>query len=199
MFTGIIQEVGVIKDIKAQDRGRVVSIASHQVIKQARVGSSVSVNGVCSTVIKKTRSYFAVNYMPETVRLTTVKKLQLGQKVNLEPSLRVGDELSGHLAFGHVDGVGRVTKVSNRGKDVVVEVTAPKSFGKYLSRKGSISLDGVSLTIVESRGNTFQFALIPYTLKATILNSLKAGDQVNLEVDMLAKYVVNYLENVKRK
>lgn len=188
MFSGIVQEIGLVKT-RQLNRGLLTfTVQGQKISRRSAVGSSVLISGVCTTVIKKTGSIFTVSYVPETQKKTTVASWQPGQRLNLEPSLRLGDEISGHFVFGHVDGRGAVKRFTKRdGAELII--TAPLAVMKFLAPKGSICLDGVSLTIVTVAPNQFSVALIPHTLRATTLSKLKPGSQVNIEVDMLMRYV----------
>jgi riboflavin synthase len=182
MFTGLIREVGRV--VSFAD-GR-LTIASAQ---EAELGDSIAIDGVCLTVVAHEEGTLAFQAVPETLARTSLGTLEAGSRVNLEPALRVGDALGGHYVQGHVDGVGHVRSVETEGADVVVRVDAPPELLRYLVEKGSVTVEGVSLTVagVDERG--FSVALIPHTLAETTLDALAAGDPVNLEVDVLAKYV----------
>lgn len=199
MFTGIVYEVGTVKDVVNAGGLIKVVIASNKVYKKTKVGSSVLINGICSTVKAKKRNMLAVEYTQETLRVTTAKGWQAGQKVNLEPALLLGDEISGHLVYGHIDGLGQVKQIRRYKQNCFMAISFHQDLMKYLVYKGSVCVDGVSLTIAKINSLSFQISLIPLTLKMTTLSSLKERDFVNIEVDLIAKYVVNYLEYVKGK
>lgn len=189
MFTGIIEKTGVIKKIGKNN----LTIAARNFLADVKIGDSIAVNGVCLTVIDLDGGKFKIELMPETLRLTNFSNLKSGDKVNLEKSLKVGDKLDGHLVLGHVDGVCKVSKVHKVKSDVVLEFKTPRESMSYIARKGSVALDGVSLTVVDvnRRSGIFTVALIPHTLKNTTLDDKKLGDRVNIEVDILAKYLKN--------
>jgi riboflavin synthase len=195
MFTGIVQEVGVIRRSEAragvsgpEDRRIEVGFAG---IARERLnpGDSICVDGVCLTVAELGATSFHADVSSETLRVTTLGGKLLDARVNLEPSLRAGDSLGGHWVSGHVDGVAEVLATSNDARSLRVEFAAPKSLARYIARKGSVTLDGVSLTVNEVDGHRFSINLIPHTLEVTTLASLGAGVRVNLEIDLLARYV----------
>ena len=160
-----------------------------------KLGESISVNGVCSTVNKISRGNFTVEYMPETVKKTTVGDFQKGKEVNLERSLRVGDLMDGHIVQGHVDCVGKIIEIKKVKESIVIKIKVPKEFMKFMAPKGSVSIDGISLTIVESKKNWFTVSLVSYTLENTNLGKIKVGAKVNIETDAIAKYIFNILKN----
>jgi riboflavin synthase len=195
MFTGIVQEIGVLKSIEAragsgaaEDRRIEVSYAS---IARDRLnlGDSICVDGVCLTVAAHGASSFFADVSGETLRVTTLGARAAGARVNLEPALRAGDSLGGHWVSGHVDGIAEVLATSNDARSLRVEFSAPKPLARYIARKGSVTLDGVSLTVNEVDGVKFAVNLIPHTLEVTTLGRLAAGTRVNLEIDLLARYV----------
>jgi riboflavin synthase len=183
VFTGIVR-----------DRGRVVSWADGRLVVEtplhAEVGDSIAVDGVCLTVVEAEGGRLAFDVVPETVARTK----PFGDAVNLEPALRTGDPLGGHYVQGHVDGVGRIQSVEAEGEGLRVFVEAPADVLRYVVEKGSIALDGVSLTVAELADDAFAIALVPHTLEATTLAELAPGQEVNLEVDVLAKYVERLLQ-----
>jgi riboflavin synthase len=185
MFTGIVREVGTVI---AFDGSRLVVSAS-ETAASAAVGDSVAVAGVCLTVVETGGGNLAFDVVAETLSRTALGRLDPGAAVNLEPSLRVGDRLGGHVVQGHVDGVGRVRSVAREGKGRRVWVDAPDEVLGYCLEKGSVAVDGVSLTVAALDDEGFEVALIPHTLAATTLGGLGAGDEVNLEADVLAKVV----------
>lgn len=183
MFTGIVQAVGRIEKLKP------LQVATGRLaLKDVDIGDSICVQGCCLTVVKKAKGRLWFDVSKETLRVTA--GLDGPGKVNLEKSLGLGEKLGGHLVTGHVDGVGVVLRFS-RGN---LKVKAPKELAAYIARKGSICIDGVSLTVNKAKGRTFEVNLIPHTLKVTTLGRLAAGDQVNLEVDLVARYVARLLD-----
>lgn len=182
MFTGIIKELGTIKSLKKEADMLIVTIESKQKLE---IDDSISINGVCSTVVSTNDSEFTVQYMPESLKITDINKWTEGDQVNLEPPLAVGDKLNGHFVQGHIDTTGKISKIHND----EFEIAFPKEYSKFIALKGSISVDGISLTISEVSKNTFKVSLIPHTLKNTTLGFKKEGDLVNIEVDMMSRYL----------
>jgi riboflavin synthase len=191
MFTGIVEERGVVREV----RGSRLAVGCRTVTSDAEVGASVSVNGVCLTVVERSEGHLAFDVSEETLRRTSFARLSEGDPVNLERPLTLASRLGGHIVQGHVDGVGEVVEVAP-GKDGAAWVTirSPKDLRRYLVDKGSVCVDGVSLTVAALDGDTFAVALIPHTLAATTLGSARPSDPVNLEVDVIAKYVQALLE-----
>lgn len=189
MFTGIIQKVAPI--LSATPTGECLRV---RIKKPAgwklTLGQSVAVDGVCSTVVSRAPAFFEVEYMPETLAKTTARTFKKNQIINLERSLTFKDFLDGGLVQGHVDACGRVKMVGKKGKTGTLEISVPKNIEKYITDKGSITINGVNLTIARMKRDTFSVALIPYTLSHTNLGLSKKGDMVNIEADMLARYVV---------
>lgn len=192
MFSGIIAAVGRIGRIERAKGGLRLSIDAGRLgLRDVAVGDSIAVNGACLTVVKRTKKSFSVDVSRESLRVTA--GLDRPGEVNLEKSLRLFDRLDGHLVLGHVDGVGTVTKVGRRGENRLLRVRAPSALARYVARKGSIAVQGVSLTVNAVRGAEFEVNLIPHTLAVTTLKGLRAGDRVNLEVDPLARYAERLL------
>ena len=187
MFTGIIAAVGRVREAKPARGGRKLTIDAGSLdLKDVAVGDSIAVNGVCLTVVAYKALSFEVDVSRATLACTT--GLAAGKSVNLEKAMRLADRLGGHLVGGHVDGVGTVKRVAPAGGSRVIAVKAPAALAKYIARKGSITVNGVSLTVNEVKGTEFTVNLIPHTLAKTNLGELRAGGKVNLEVDMLARY-----------
>lgn len=185
MFTGIVRELGRVEAVEETAEGVRLRVSGPETAAGARVGDSVAVNGVCLTVTGTSDGLLAFDAVPETLRRSTLGRLEGGAGVNLEPALQAGDSVGGHFVQGHVDGVGRVRKASAEG----VVIQAPPEILRYCVEKGSIAVEGVSLTIAQLDGDSFAVALVPHTKEATTLGRAQVGDEVNLEVDMLAKYV----------
>ena len=183
MFTGIIKYLG---KIEKQDQR--IKVVVPEIVSQIEIGSSIAVNGVCLTATQIDRDGFVAEVMPQTLRLTTLGDMKPGDQVNLEPSLRLGDEIGGHFIYGHVDGVGEIVKLYSEGEAKILSIQASKTITKYLVPQGSIAIDGVSLTIANVQNDVFEVSLIQETLSRTTLSNLKAGDKVNLEADMMLKY-----------
>jgi len=188
MFSGIIAAVGRISRVEKASGGglRLAIEAGSLGLRDVAAGGSIAVNGACLTVVKRGRNSFSVDISRETLRCTA--GLDQPGEVNLEKALRLSDRLDGHLVLGHVDGVGKVTKVERLGANRLLRVRAPASLSRYIARKGSIAVQGVSLTVNAVRGAEFEVNLIPHTLALTTLKGLRVGDRVNLEVDPLARY-----------
>jgi riboflavin synthase len=186
MFTGIVRERGRIELLEEATEGLRLEIAAPETAAQLSVGDSVSISGACLTATAVANGTFSVTAVQETLSRTSLGGLAAGDEVNLETAARVGDPLGGHFVQGHVDGLGRVEAVGGDGR---VWVEAPPEILRYCVEKGSIAVDGVSLTISGLRDGAFEVALIPHTLEVTTLGALQPGDEVNLEVDVLAKYV----------
>jgi riboflavin synthase len=193
MFTGIIEETGLVKDVKAQRGALLLTLAAREVVHDLKIDESISVNGVCLTVIKISNSDFQVQAVEETLKKTTLAILQRGAKVNLERSLRLSDRVGGHLVQGHVDVVGRVAAVHPQQGGRLLSIEVPKNLMRYIISEGSIAIEGVSLTVARLSENIITISLIPHTLDKTTLGTLKAGDKVNIEVDLIGKYVERIL------
>ena len=192
MFTGIITDIGTVRS--AEERGDLrLTIACGYDMAGVDLGASIACSGVCLTVVDKGNDWFAVDVSTETQSRTPSHMWQEGAKLNLERALRVGDELGGHFVTGHVDGMGDVTEVAPEGGSIRISVRAPREIGPYIAGKGSIALDGVSLTVNdlndEDGGTEFRINIIPHTAGHTTLGRLVAGDRVNLEIDVLARYL----------
>ncbi len=185
MFTGIVEETGVVR---SAERGRLVIAADH-VLKEIKMGGSMAVNGACLTVTDFDDKSFSVGLMPETLGRTNLGLLRSGDKVNLERPLSLGGELGGHLVQGHIDDAGRVASIAEAGESLLFRIEAPQGVMRYTVQKGFIAVDGISLTIVERDAESFTVSIVDYTRRNTTLGEKKAGDMVNLEVDIIAKYV----------
>jgi riboflavin synthase len=194
MFTGIVEEVGRLRSLRRSSQGAELDISCRRVGEDLRPGDSMAVNGVCLTVVRADGQGFVAQAMPETLRRTNLGRLVPGALVNLERALPLGGRVGGHLVTGHVDATGTVTSMRPEGDAVLMEVSAPRDLLPYLAPRGSVAVDGVSLTIVACEGDHFQVSLIPHTLAVTNLGHRRPGDAVNLEVDILARYVRHLLE-----
>ena len=193
MFTGIIEETGTVRSITSRSAGTALCICAEKVLEGTAVGDSIAVNGVCLTVTSLSDGAFTADVMPETVRLTSLARLFPGAKVNLERAMSPSGRLGGHIVSGHVDGCGRVDAIVPDGiaKRMTISLEAPLL--KYIARKGSVTLDGVSLTVVAADDRSFAVSLIPQTRSATTLGELRTGSIVNVEVDLLARYIERLL------
>ena len=193
MFTGIVEEVGTVADLRPGGPGAALDVACATVTTDADLGDSISVNGCCLTVTALSDTGFTTELMGETLGRTSLGALRPGDQVNLERALRVDDRLGGHLVQGHVDGVGTVEALTDRGAWAVMTVTLPEPLRRYVVDKGSITVEGTSLTVMEVHDSAFSVGLIPHTMAATTLGRRVPGDPVNLEVDVVAKYVERML------
>lgn len=195
MFTGITEEMGVIKALEKTLTGTRVTFLASKVMSELPVGASISVNGVCLTVVARTEREFSVEISPETLSVSTLGTLTVGTPVNLERAMRVNERLGGHLVAGHVDGVGAVRGRQQDGNAVVLTIEAPKEVLRYCIHKGSITVEGISMTLNEVTDRTFSLAVIPHTAKETTLGMKQPGDLVNLESDLIGKYVEKLLQD----
>ena len=195
MFTGIIEEVGTIAQVHPESSGLTVKIKAETVLEDTKVDDSIAVDGPCLTVRTLNQDGFTVDISEETLRKTTLRLCQVGTKVNLERSLRLGDRLGGHLVLGHVDEVATISGWKNEGTSSIMQVTVSPKVKPYIAYKGSIAVDGVSLTISNVLDNRFEVALIPHTLQVTTLGEKQDGDTVNIEVDVMARYIETLMQN----
>ncbi len=212
MFTGIIEHQGVVESLERGLGGGRITVRAGELASELRVAASIAVNGCCLTVVECTAEGFAADLSPETLRRTTFGEMKRGTRVNLERPLGAGAELGGHFVQGHVDGVGRVGRLTREGeasgdgaasagaavkKDEAnwwLEISMPDEIARYVAEKGSIAIDGISLTVAAVKDGVAAFAIIPYTYAHTNISALAAGDAVNLEADVLAKYVERLLD-----
>jgi riboflavin synthase len=195
MFTGIVREVGKVASLTGDAGGVRLEVEAPETAGTAAVGDSIALNGVCLTAVAVGGGRIAFDAVPETLARTSLEHLEPGARVNVEPSLRVGDQLGGHNVQGHVDGVGRVRRFEPEGEGRRLTIDAPHDLLRYVVEKGSIAVEGTSLTVATVDDAGFAVALIPHTLTATTLGELEPGDPVNLEADVLAKYVERLLES----
>jgi riboflavin synthase len=193
MFTGLIQDIGEIQSLQHQGGGVSLTISTQLDLRSVKVGDSISVDGVCLTVVKVSGRAFSVEVSPETSGRTTLASLKKGQPVNLETALKMSDLLGGHLVSGHVDGTGEIAEVAREGNSLRYRFRVPPEVGRYLIEKGSVAVDGISLTVAEYRDQVFSVSVIPHTAERTTLGKKKAGDKVNLENDLIAKYVEKFV------
>ena len=187
MFTGIVEELGRVKKIARQAGVTLLEISAKEVLVDTKIGDSIAVNGVCLTIVKIKDDYFVFEVMPETLKCTNLGLLKIGEKVNLERSLKVGDRVSGHFISGHIDCLGLVRRKSLRNGNLEFAVAIPVLFMKYCFSKGSISFDGISLTLADQRANILSVYIIPHTLKNTTLGFKGPSDKLNVEFDIFAK------------
>jgi riboflavin synthase len=189
MFTGIIEEIGAISRRSGAD----VTILAKTVLEGLKPGDSIAVDGVCLTVVSLDSESFVVQLSPETIDRSTLGQLRPGYAVNLERAMALGDRIGGHLVQGHVDGIGRVHSVHPQGEFSLWRFQAPADVAKYLVSKGSVAVNGISLTVVDPVRDTFGVAIIPATLEKTTLTGKRSGDPVNIEADMIGKHIYHYL------
>ncbi|MEM8947357.1 MAG: riboflavin synthase [Planctomycetota bacterium] len=194
MFTGLVQSLAAISAITPEGPGVRISITEPAIAAEAALGDSIAINGCCLTVVASDEASMVFEAGPETLQRTTLGQLSTGDQVNLETSLSLGDTLGGHLVSGHVDGVGSVEQRQDDDEWSTFWIRVPGDLARQMASKGSVAVDGVSLTLVEVEDDRFSVALIPHTLAVTTLGGRQSGDQVNLETDLLAKYVQRQLE-----
>jgi len=194
MFTGIIEGLGKIekfdKNTKTRSEAR-MKINLGKMAQGLRVGDSVAINGVCLTAINITKGIAEFEMVGETIKKTNLGRLESGDKVNIERSLKVGDRLEGHFVLGHVDGSGTILKINKQPNQIQIWIELPKKLTKYIAEKGSITVDGISLTVVDKIKNKFSVSIIPHTMQVTNLGLKKIGDKVNIETDVLGKYILS--------
>jgi riboflavin synthase len=194
MFTGIIEELGTIQTLtNARDGARIV-VNAPSILSDAKIGDSIAVNGVCLTVVQMTAASFVADVSAETLRRTSLKQMRVGSKINLERPMTPNARFGGHIVQGHVDAMGEFASAKQEGDGWNVRVKFPPELGKYIVEKGSITVDGISLTVAALGEDWFEIAVIPHTWKMTNLATLKRGEAVNLEVDIIAKYVERMLQ-----
>ncbi len=189
MFTGIVEEIGTIKSIKTNTLGLDICIEARKILEDINLGDSISVNGCCQTVTNISSNSFTVQAVVETVNLTNFQYLKQNSQVNLERALTLSSRLGGHIVSGHIDGTGVVKSIENMGNSVIFKINASKDITNYIIYKGSITVNGVSLTVCNLNDNDFSVSVIPHTIENTNFKNLKVGDIVNLEPDVIAKYV----------
>ena len=194
MFTGLVQSLATVRQVAPEGPGVRLVITDEAIAGGARLGDSIAINGCCLTVVSIDGADLSFEAGPETLRRTNLGRLQPGSGVNLESSLRMGDALGGHLVSGHIDGVGRLQRRDDDGQWCTMWFEVPGDLTRQMASKGSVAVDGVSLTLVDVEAGRFSVALIPHTLAATTLGSLQPGDEVNIETDLLAKYVERQLQ-----
>ena len=194
MFTGIVEEMGAVTVMGKTLAGTRMTILASTVLSDLKVGDSVSVNGTCLTVVTKCERYFVVEVSPETLSVTTLGHLTAGAPVNLERAMRLNERIGGHLVAGHVDGVGTIRNRQQEGNAIFFTIEAPSEVLRYCVTKGSITVDGISLTINEVTDHAFSVAIIPHTAKVTTLGLKQVNDTVNLESDLIGKYVERLLQ-----
>jgi riboflavin synthase len=193
MFTGLIEEIGTIKAIRTVGGGRRITVHAKKIMNDLKIDDSVALNGTCQTVVSLTPDSFDVEAVEETIRKTTLGRFATGMKINLERAAKLGDRMGGHLVQGHVDCTGYILSIIPEGAGKLVWISFPGEFRKYIVPIGSICIDGVSLTIAKAEATKFMVSVIPHTWQVTLFNELKSGTQVNLEFDIIGKYVENMM------
>ncbi|MCR9204416.1 MAG: riboflavin synthase [Halobacteriovoraceae bacterium] len=195
MFTGLVKEIGKIKSISRTTEGLDIEVTSHSLVKDIAIDDSVSISGVCQTVVSFNSNSFKVQAVSTTLDKTNFKNLKVGSPVNLELALTLSERMGGHLVQGHVNGVGKIINWENKGKNYVVTFGIPKELMRYVVKEGSITLNGISLTIsdINPQKNIAQVSVIPHTWNNTLFKYSAIGDEINIEVDIIAKYVENLL------
>lgn len=193
MFTGIIESLGTIRRIETQGEGKVLVIACDLDLTDTGIGDSIAVNGACLTAVSLGKGQFKVDMAPETVFRTTFDSLGPGARVNIERALKLSDRIDGHLVSGHIDGTGVVARIETRSNAIIYDIQVPENLAEEMIEKGSVAIDGISLTINQCWENGFSVSIIPHTAKITTIGFKKVGDRVNIETDMLGKYVKKFL------
>ncbi|WP_105614377.1 riboflavin synthase [Vallitalea okinawensis] len=193
MFTGIIEETGVVLANHLKGDHAVIKVKADIVLQDLKLGDSIATNGVCLTVTEKGSDYFVADIMPETYKMTNLKEQKIGNIVNLEKALRLSTPLGGHLVSGHIDGMGKIIGIRNEGNAKRVAIEVDKELLKYMIQKGSVTLDGTSLTLAKLNTGSFEVGIIPHTSGTTTLDQKRVGDQLNIECDMIGKYVYHFL------
>ena len=199
MFTGIIEEIGKVVSFKKSAHGADLKISAQTVLENVKLGESIAVNGVCETVVAFDNTTFEVNVSDETLRVSNLSDLKQGDFVNLERALKLSDRLSGHIVSGHVDLTTKFIKKEKLGEFYNMEFAVTPDFRKYIVKKGSITINGISLTIADIKSESFVVAVIPHTFENTNLKELKNNDIVNIETDILAKYIENFVVGKEKK
>jgi len=193
MFTGIIEGLGTIREIRSEGQGKRMTVDADFFLEQTRIGDSICVSGACLTVVMIDGKRFTVDVSPETLTRTTFGNAKIGNRVNLERALRLSDRIDGHLVSGHIDGIGTVLLKQNIGNAIIVSFKVPEFISHYMIQKGSVAVDGISLTINKCSLDRFDVSIIPHTAKLTTIGFKKAGDLVNIETDMIGKYVERFV------
>jgi len=198
MFTGLVQDIGTIREVIKYDGGDIrCVIETNMNLGAVQMGASICCSGVCLTVVEKSENSFTVDISVETLRKTHLGSWGVMTRINLEPSLKVGDEIGGHFVSGHVDTVTTIEAIEDEGEAKRIVLKMPQGFERFIAPKGSIVIDGISLTVNDVTDNTFDVNIIPHTLEMTTLQDRKINDEVNIEIDMMARYVVNALDKAK--
>ncbi|WP_404403349.1 riboflavin synthase [Jeotgalibacillus malaysiensis] len=194
MFTGLIEEVGTVHNLQKGKNSMILTIECYKILDDAKIGDSISINGVCLTVTDLSAHQFSVDVMPETMKSTTLHELKKGSKVNLERAMAAVGRFGGHFVSGHVDGTGVIQSMKREENAIYIYIQVPEELIKYFMMKGSVAVDGTSLTVFDVQKNAFMISLIPQTADDTIIASKSPGSIVNIECDMIAKYVQNLIQ-----
>jgi riboflavin synthase len=194
MFTGIIEGLGTISGIRDAGQGKHVTINADFRLEQTKIGDSIAVNGACLTVVKLDGKKFETDVAPETLAKTIFKDAKIGNRINLERALRLSDRLDGHLVSGHIDGTGTILSKKPVGNAIIVTIGVPASLCRYMIPKGSVAVDGISLTINKCSNDNFEVSIIPHTAHLTTIGLKKTGDAVNIETDMVGKYIERFIQ-----
>jgi riboflavin synthase len=189
MFTGIIEGFGTIRSLSGAGQGKRMSLESDFELDRTKLGDSIAVNGACLTAVKISGKVFEVDISPETIEKSTFKSAKTGDRVNLERAIKLGDRLDGHIVTGHIDGTGVIESVETSSNAIIIKIKAPEKVMKYIIEKGSVAVDGTSLTVNSCDENSFSLAIIPHTKGLSIVGSKKVGEKVNLETDVVGKYI----------
>jgi len=195
MFTGIIEGLGTVTKIRSSGQGKRLTIEADYPLDHTKIGDSIAVSGACLTAVMIDGKSFEVDMSPETLSKTTFGKAKIGDRVNLERALCLSDRIDGHLVSGHIDGIGSVKNIKTLGNAIIITFEVPESLSRYMIRKGSVAVDGISLTINNCDHGSFEVSIIPHTAKLTSIGFKKIGDHVNIETDMIGKYVERFMRN----
>jgi len=195
MFTGIIEGLGTVSAVRPAGQGKRLAVEADFDLNQTKIGDSICVSGACLTAVKIDRRHFEVDISPETLQMTTFSQAKVGQRVNIERALRLSDRIDGHLVSGHIDGVGKIRQSETLGNAIIVTIEVPESMTRYMISKGSVAVDGISLTINTCAADSFSISIIPHTAKLTTIGFKNKGDPVNIETDMLGKYVERFMSS----
>ena len=193
MFTGIIEGLGTVSAVRPGGQGKRLAVEADFDLNQTKIGDSICVSGACLTAVKIDSRHFEVDISPETLQMTTFSQAKVGQRVNIERALRLSDRIDGHLVSGHIDGVGKIQQRETLGNAIIVTIEVPESLTGYMISKGSVAVDGISLTINTCAAGSFSISIIPHTAKLTTIGFKNKGDPVNIETDMLGKYVERFM------
>ena len=199
MFTGIIEGLGTVSAVRSAGQGKRLAVEADFDLNQTKIGDSICVSGACLTAVKIDSRHFEVDISPETLQMTTFNQAKVGQRVNIERALRLSDRIDGHLVSGHIDGVGKIRQSETLGNAIIVTIEVPESLTRYMINKGSVAVDGISLTINTCAAGSISISIIPHTAKLTTIGFKNKGDPVNIETDMLGKYVERFMSAKPRR